>query len=105
VVITSDKNVILDIDPPILGSLTIDGVLVFSALRNSSNLRAKNIWVRYGQLLAGNETQAFTSNIIITLYGVENDPYLIVDNDVFVGNKVFANTGKVGLYGVTPKTT
>ena len=49
VTIPYERRVILDIDPPVLGNLYIDGELIFDEVRENSVIRATNIWVRKGE--------------------------------------------------------
>jgi len=69
VTILSEWIMQLDIDPPALNNLFIDGDLVFMNGRNESNLSANNIWIRQGRLIAGDENTSFTSKINIILLG------------------------------------
>ena len=64
VTITRDKNVLLDVSPPALGSLTIDGKL--SA--NNADLELTTEWIMlHGGLEIGTEARPHTRKATITL--------------------------------------
>ena len=65
VTIDKDMNVILDVSPPELRSLTIDGKLSFA---NNRDLELTTEWIMlHGQLEIGSETSPYTRNATITL--------------------------------------
>ncbi len=66
VMIARDMDVVLDVDPPALRSLTIDGKLTFS---NEIDIRLDTEWIylRRGELHIGSETDPYTRNATITL--------------------------------------
>ena len=66
VTITRDMDVLLDIDPPALRSLTIDGKLRFSDDLDIG-LETDWIYVRGGELEIGTEARPHTRNAVITL--------------------------------------
>ena len=57
--IQATYQVVLDVDPPELNTLTILGHLIFDERRTSSILKARYIWVYSGKLLAGNSSTPF----------------------------------------------
>src|SRR5690606_9456268 len=64
VVIARDKNVLLDVSPPALGGLSIDGKLAFS---NDADLELTTEWIMlHGELAIGSEESPHTSNATIT---------------------------------------
>jgi cell migration-inducing and hyaluronan-binding protein len=64
VTIAKDKNVLLDVSPPALGGLTIDGTLSFA---NNKDLELTTEWVMlHGQLEIGSETSPHTRKATIT---------------------------------------
>src|SRR5690606_24483471 len=64
VVIAKDKNVVLDVSPPALGGLSIDGKLTFS---NSADLELTTEWIMlHGELAIGSESSPHTRNATIT---------------------------------------
>jgi cell migration-inducing and hyaluronan-binding protein len=65
VTIGRDKNVILDVSPPALGGLSIDGKLTFS---NEADLELTTEWIMlHGELVIGSEASPHTRNATITL--------------------------------------
>src|SRR6185369_16434393 len=65
VTISKDMNVVLDVTPPPLRSLTIDGKLNFS---NSKDLELTTEWILlHGELHIGSEASPYTRKATITL--------------------------------------
>jgi G8 domain-containing protein len=65
VTIAAGKEVVLDVSPPALGGLTIDGTLSFA---NNKDLELTTEWVMlHGQLEIGSETSPHTRKATITL--------------------------------------
>jgi len=66
VTIARDMHVVLDVDPPALRSLTVDGKLSFS---NDLDIGLETEWiyVRGGELEIGSEAHPYTHNATITL--------------------------------------
>src|SRR5690606_9129471 len=65
VVIAKDKNVILDVSPPALAGLSIDGKLTFS---NDADLELTTEWIMlHGELAIGAEGRPHTRKATITL--------------------------------------
>ena len=65
VTIAKDKNVLLDVSPPALGSLTIDGKLSFA---NNADLELTTEWILlHGELEIGTEARPHTRKATITL--------------------------------------
>ncbi|HEX5046933.1 MAG TPA: G8 domain-containing protein, partial [Gammaproteobacteria bacterium] len=65
VTIGRDKEVILDVSPPALGGLSIDGKLTFS---NDADLELTTEWIMlHGELAIGSEAKPHTRNATITL--------------------------------------
>src|SRR5881394_3353948 len=65
VTIGRDKDVILDVSPPALGGLSIDGKLTFS---NAADLELTTEWIMlHGELAIGSEASPHTRNATITL--------------------------------------
>jgi cell migration-inducing and hyaluronan-binding protein len=70
VTIESNQNVVLDVSPPTLRSLTINGTLSFS---NDSDIELSTDWIMlHGELRAGSEEAPHTRKATITL--VDNVP-------------------------------
>ena len=65
VTIGRDKDVVLDVSPPALGGLSIDGKLTFS---NNADLELTTEWVMvHGELAIGTEASPYTRKATITL--------------------------------------
>ena len=65
VTIGRDKDVVLDVSPPALGGLSIDGKLTFS---NDADLELTTEWIMlHGELAIGSEADPHTRNATITL--------------------------------------
>src|SRR5919106_3012472 len=65
VTIAAGKEVLLDVSPPALGGLTIEGKLSFA---NTADLELITEWVMlHGELAIGSETSPHTRNATITL--------------------------------------
>jgi cell migration-inducing and hyaluronan-binding protein len=63
--IASGKNVVLDVSPPALGGLTINGRLTFS---NNADVELTTEWIMlHGELQIGTEAKPFTRKATITL--------------------------------------
>src|SRR5215208_3690789 len=65
VIIGKDKDVVLDVSPPPLGGLSIDGKLTFS---NNADLELTTEWIMlHGELAIGSEASPHTRNATIAL--------------------------------------
>jgi cell migration-inducing and hyaluronan-binding protein len=83
VVIARDKDVVLDVSPPALAGLSIDGKLSFS---NAADLELTTEWITlHGELAIGSEAAPHTRNATITL------------TDNVVGEDVMAGMGDRGI--------
>ena len=85
VTLDSTMSVILDVSPPPLGTLTIQGRLSF--LNDPSvnlTLTAGNIVV-YGQLIIGNASQPYQGLATVQLTGIETSVTVAVDNAYTLG--------------------
>lgn len=81
-------------------TLTIDGALNLDIPAGYTlNIRAKWIWVRRGELIAGSANNRIKGNINIELIGGRFDPYLFLDDRLEISNKVLLNTGDLQLFG------
>lgn len=96
VIIPTDQYIVLDEDPPSLGSLTIEGTLEFD--RKDLNLTSEWIVVN-GTLRIGTESQPFAQKAIITLNDTDTDA------DVMgMGTRgIMVMTGNLELHGATPE--
>src|SRR6186713_956492 len=83
VAIAKDKNVILDVNTPALGGLSIDGKLSFS---NNADLELTTEWIMlHGELAIGTEAKPFAHKATITL------------TDNVKGEEVMAGMGDRGI--------
>jgi cell migration-inducing and hyaluronan-binding protein len=83
VIIARDKDVILDVSPPALGGLSIDGKLTFS---NDADLELTTEWIMlHGELAIGSEASPHTRNATITF------------TDTVKGEDVMAGMGDRGI--------
>jgi hypothetical protein len=83
VIIARDKDVVLDVSPPALGGLSIDGRLSFS---NDVDLELTTEWIMlHGELAIGSEASPHTRNATITF------------TDNVVGEDVMAGMGDRGI--------
>jgi hypothetical protein len=85
-------------DSYVLNSLQIDGRLSFST-NSDVHLLSKQIWVKNGQLVAGEEALPAENEIRITLVGAHDDDTAVIDGILGAGNKVLINTGTIKLFG------
>lgn len=96
-------NMIFDLaESPILKQLHINGRLTF---KNDTDLhlRAKNIFVRSGELIIGYKDAPFKNKARITLYGLASDKTLVYDNQIDAGNKLLSSVGLISMYGLPRK--
>jgi hypothetical protein len=83
VVIGKDQNVVLDVSPPALGGLSIEGKLIFS---NNADLELTTEWIMlHGELAIGSEARPHTRKATITL------------TDNVKGEEVMAGMGDRGI--------
>ena len=80
----------------------INGNLFFQN-ETDIHFKSKHIYVRYGKLEIGNETNPFKGSVKITLKGEKEFEHMVYDNLIEAGNKIIANTGTVKMYG-EPRT-
>lgn len=100
--IPADKWIELDLaETPILNLLTVNGRLSFKDNNGPVNLRAKQVYVRAGELLVGAEDAPFNEDAQITLYGLRNEATTIMSGSVETGNKLIVNTNLFEMHGLT----
>jgi hypothetical protein len=99
-------NVILDISPPRLGKLTIEGGLRFDNSSANANLtlQVASIVV-FGKFEIGSASQPFLGNATVVVFGVRSSPTVVVDNAYFLGNKLIAVYGTFSVYGIPRNVT
>jgi len=94
VVIARDRNVVLDVSPPALGGLSIDGKLTFS---NDADLELTTEWIMlHGELAIGTEARPHTRQATITF--TDNVP----GEDVMAGmgdRGIMISGGTLNLHG------
>ena len=93
--------IILDVSPPPLGTITIQGRLEFNSANpvgRNLTLTARNIFV-WGSLAVGSKSTPYASQAYIVLTGGLLDPDVILDNTQIVGHKAIVNVGNVTLFG------
>jgi cell migration-inducing and hyaluronan-binding protein len=94
VTIGRDKDVILDVSPPALGGLSIDGKLTFS---NDADLELTTEWIMlHGELAIGSEVAPHTRNATITLTNA------VPNEDVMAGmgdRGIMISGGTLNLHG------
>ena len=99
VIIGKDKDVVLDVSPPPLGGLSIDGKLTFS---NNADLELTTEWIMlHGELDIGSEARPHTRKATITL--TDN----VKGEDVMAGmgdRGIMLSGGTLNLHGSTTNT-
>ncbi|HWL62914.1 MAG TPA: G8 domain-containing protein, partial [Steroidobacteraceae bacterium] len=99
VVIGKDKEVVLDVSPPALGGLSIDGKLTFS---NDADLELTTEWIMlHGELEIGTEAKPHTRKATITF--TDN----VKNEDVMAGmgdRGIMISGGTLNLHGNTTNT-
>jgi hypothetical protein len=105
--IPSSYTVLLDVSPPPLHRLIVEGTLVFN--RSDLRLDAVMIEVRGGTLRIGSADAPFTQHAVITLLGDRSTPWVVEGKrpvtfePLQLGAKALVVTGKLELYGA-PRT-
>jgi hypothetical protein len=93
VTIASGKEVILDVSPPALGGITINGTLRFA---DESDLELNTEWIMlHGELEIGTEAKPFTHNATITLTDNVKDEQLMGMGD----RGIMLSGGTLNLHG------
>ncbi len=93
-------NMILDISPPNIKYLTINGKLQFDLSKDNLELKANRIFINDGELQIGNKTNPFINNAKITLTGIQTDPILYLDNKLSLTNNMLLNLNKIEINGL-----
>ena len=97
VIINSTTYIIMDINPPRLNSLTIEGRLDFQD-SGPRKLEA-NVIVIWGSFNIGSPGSPFLNRAEVVIHGTRTSPAAIIDNNLFVSNKVIANLGNFTAVG------
>src|SRR5690348_90349 len=96
--IPSGKNVILDVSPPALGGLTINGKLSFA---DKSDLTLSTEWIMvHGELEVGTEAKPFTHKATITLTDNVKDEQMMGMGD----RGIMLSGGTLNLHGTVTNT-
>lgn len=103
VVINATSWVIMDVNPPKLGRLTIYGRLDFQD-SSARSLQCDNIVV-WGTLQVGSPVAPFKNSAEIVLYGNRYSPAVILDNNLFLQNKMMVVLGNLTMHGVPRRVT
>jgi hypothetical protein len=98
VTILANMSVAMDISPPKLRNLVINGRLEFygTGLRK---LEADTIVV-WGEWAIGSESSPYDGRAEIILHGVRSSTVVTATNELFLGNKVIACFGKMNFFGM-----
>jgi G8 domain len=94
------QYILLDVSPPPLGVLTVQGRLEFYNGTEITNitLTVKSIVV-FGSLAIGSPQFPYTANATIVLTGSAIDEDIIVDDKQVLGHKAIINFGNMTMYG------
>jgi hypothetical protein len=103
VTINATVHVVMDVNPPRLGRVTILGRLEFQD-SGARVLEAASVVV-WGSLIVGTPAAPFLNAAEIVLVGTRTSPTVVVDNQLFVGNKVLLALGRVSLVGAPRAVT
>jgi hypothetical protein len=87
--IPAGKSILLDVSPPALGNLYIEGTLTFA--RKNLTLSAANIVVHHGRLLIGTASQPFLQRAVIKLTDTARQDIKVHDHNA--GSRVLAVMG------------
>lgn len=85
--------------------MIVDGNLIVDEGIDHSVLKANNIWVRSGRIIAGSEDYPFSKKFDIVLTGNSFSKALIIDERSSTGTKSMAVTGRAEFYGKVPEVT
>ena len=90
-------NLLLDMSPPVLNYLEINGNLIFDNSQNIT-LQGQYIWVKKGTIRIGSVDMPYSQYANIILHGEKSDFQMVIDKSAS-GNKILAVTGGLELYG------
>ncbi|HSC86650.1 MAG TPA: G8 domain-containing protein [Polyangiaceae bacterium] len=95
VVVPQGKQILLDVSPPPLGTVTLDGTLVF----DDKDLEFTAEWIMvHGTLRVGHPERAYSNEAVITLTGKDGDAM-----DGGTRGIMAMNGGTIDLHGKAPK--
>jgi hypothetical protein len=98
VIINSTMWVVMDVNPPPLAKLQVDGMLQF--LDTDDRYLDVNLMQVNGVLQVGTANSPFQHRAVITLHGTRSSDTLITSEGLFMGNKVMCVLGNANLYGI-----
>ena len=81
ITIPENYRVLMDINPPLLDYLIIDGEVIFDEMLGNSELQANVIWIRKGRLRIGSYDKPFPYNAKIRVIGDKSNSFLKVDDN------------------------
>jgi hypothetical protein len=102
VIINASQYIIMDVNPPKLGKVTVLGRLEFRD--NAPRKLEADAIVVWGELVVGTPDAPFQNGAEIVLYGIRTSTTVLVDNNLFLGNKVLVVLGKVTMHGAVRRT-
>jgi len=94
---------VLDVADFTFGTLVIDGTLKIDDSIAHTTIKANNIWVRGGKLVAGIPEFPYNKKLDIELYGNRYNNPIVIDDVSRTGTKSLAVTGKLHLFGQYPE--
>lgn len=97
VTIPSTLWVLLDVTPPLLGAVVVEGKLSFEDAEDLT-LEAASLTV-WGSFHIGSAQVPHQHEAVVRLHGVRQSPSVVLDNALFLGNKVMPVLGEVQLHG------
>ena len=100
VVITYGEYILLDVSPPELVLLTIQGNLEFAREVGDLSLNCSYIVLHYGRLIVGSEEEPFENQATITLVGDRSSYEL----PVYGAKTIAVRTAELRLFGIPRKT-
>ena len=101
--IPRSMTVILDVSPPALGTIIIDGTLIISD-EQDIELRARGIIINGGELVAGSPTKPHQHKATITLMGDKSVAPMVLGREGYtISSKSLVVGGNLTLYG-QPRT-
>ena len=97
-------RILLDMNPPKLDQLVLDGVLIFDEMWETSNFQFNVLWIRQGQLLIGTKQKPFPFPVKISVVGDKSSTYLQVDENYKTQKAILLN-GEIYMNGIARKIT
>jgi len=96
-------NMVFDMwQSPVYKLIRVNGNLTFHPDKDTQ-LRAKHIYIRAGELNIGTKEKPHLKQARITLYGEKQFESIVYDNAIEAGNKLIANINELRMFG-KPRT-